>query len=648
MKPGRPCTVPSHVVLFAKIAVAVLTSSALLGCGGDDTSASPGGKKPAADAGIDQGAPDADKPDGNADVVQDAPPADAGLDALIDGELDSDGDGVPDSLDACPGFDDAADADGDGIADGCDPCPTGDNDIDSDGDGFADGCDICPGFDESIDSNGSGVPDCRQALRLWLRADRGVLTDDGSGGIGPDAQDEEPVRRWQDQGVSAAHGDQTNAERQPVFVSSALPNGLPAIRFTGNPSDTVDDDSLDGPFLVQGKVARTVFIVARDADPTPQNTSILELNRGAVSNGGAYRATPEIGVRLGGGNAIFSNQPLRDRFRVITLQNDVNASSNGIRAWFDGIRIEPASATSIAINTGAEGYRLGDGNPIGQAGFTGEIAEVIVYQDALNEAERDGVGLTLERKYDLQTYYIPEPKPLSVYVLAGQSNMVGQGDAAELSTPLDAAQGDVMLWNDASVGWSPLSWGAGNGPTTFGPELSFGRILAQGAPEARVALIKHAEGGTNLAVDWDPSTGPSYANLVDVLAQAKARADAYGLTYEVRGFAWMQGESDALDANMAFDYTQNFPVFIEGVRALVGVPDLPIVFGRIRETMPTPFDFASDVRAAQESVAAADPNVTFVDTDDLTLKADEVHYDAAALVTLGERFADAMKQLAPP
>ena len=38
----------------------------------------------------------------------------------LDNPDDSDNDGVCDSDDACPGFDDNADADGDGIPDGCD------------------------------------------------------------------------------------------------------------------------------------------------------------------------------------------------------------------------------------------------------------------------------------------------------------------------------------------------------------------------------------------------------------------------------------------------------------------------------------------------------------------------------------------------
>ena len=71
---------------------------------------------------------------------------------------DSDGDGVCDTEDICPGSDDTVDTDGDGTPDGCDPCP---NDVsdDSDGDGVCDSDDICVGFDDNIDTDGDGTPD---------------------------------------------------------------------------------------------------------------------------------------------------------------------------------------------------------------------------------------------------------------------------------------------------------------------------------------------------------------------------------------------------------------------------------------------------------------------------------------------------------
>lgn len=96
---------------------------------------------------------------------------------------DSDGDGIPDTDDVCPGFDDTVDTDSDGTPDGCDDDDDGDGvpdsadlcddtppgdtvdsdgctttDPDSDGDGVPDSEDICPGFDDTLDLDMDGTP----------------------------------------------------------------------------------------------------------------------------------------------------------------------------------------------------------------------------------------------------------------------------------------------------------------------------------------------------------------------------------------------------------------------------------------------------------------------------------------------------------
>ncbi len=96
-----------------------------------------------------------DSEDGDGDGVPD------GCDVCdgFDDALDADGDGVPDGCDVCDGFDDALDADGDGVPDGCDICDGFDDALDGDGDGVPDGCDLCEGFDDALDEDGDGVPD---------------------------------------------------------------------------------------------------------------------------------------------------------------------------------------------------------------------------------------------------------------------------------------------------------------------------------------------------------------------------------------------------------------------------------------------------------------------------------------------------------
>ncbi len=62
------------------------------------------------------------------------------------GDLDTDGDGVRDATDNCPGVANAnqANEDGDALGDVCDPCPPSDDNTDTDGDGVGDVCDPNP------------------------------------------------------------------------------------------------------------------------------------------------------------------------------------------------------------------------------------------------------------------------------------------------------------------------------------------------------------------------------------------------------------------------------------------------------------------------------------------------------------------------
>ncbi|MCB9676193.1 MAG: thrombospondin type 3 repeat-containing protein [Alphaproteobacteria bacterium] len=87
-----------------------------------------------------------------------------------DFDNDADGDGLCDTIDACPEGNDAVDADGDGTPDACDLCPL-DSADDSDGDGVCDSDDACPGGDDALDTDGDGTADACDACPLDLYND---------------------------------------------------------------------------------------------------------------------------------------------------------------------------------------------------------------------------------------------------------------------------------------------------------------------------------------------------------------------------------------------------------------------------------------------------------------------------------------------
>jgi hypothetical protein len=254
-----------------------------------------------------------------------------------------------------------------------------------------------------------------------------------------------------------------------------------------------------------------------------------------------------------------------------------------------------------------------------------------------------------------------------VYLLGGQSNGNGRADAAQLSAPLDAAQPDVRLFwkrtqvvsNVGSVAenqWTNLAPGTGHGTgepvysKEFGPEVSFGRAMADAKPAENIAIVKYTHGGTNLSSNWSAS-GAQYTTFVSTVQTALAALTTAGHTYQLRGMLWQQGEADT-SGTAADNYQANLTNLIARVRTdLNGGAAFPFVIGSISDSqygsaITTVGTGSYKVRQAQQTVATADPTVGIVITDGYSTRPnDSIHFDHTAQVTLGQSFATAMQAL---
>lgn len=240
---------------------------------------------------------------------------------------------------------------------------------------------------------------------------------------------------------------------------------------------------------------------------------------------------------------------------------------------------------------------------------------------------------------------VPTSAKTRVFLLAGQSNMGGLGNNAELVgslAPYSGINNGVKIWNyNSAPQWFSLSSYVG-----FGPELSFGYEMQAAFPEDDIFLIKCAWGGTDLYEDWNPSgAGGTWYNNFKSTAH-----EALWLLGDpaIDGMLWMQGEGDTVNATYAQAYQANLTAFIAAVRNEFATPGMPFVLGRILEGYGT-LENNALVRSAQETVPGLVGHAAWVNTDDLQISPTiPLHYGTEGTIELGLRFADKVVNIPEP
>ena len=321
--------------------------------------------------------------------------------------------------------------------------------------------------------------------------------------------------------------------------------------------------------------------------------------------------------------------------------------AGSVEVWRDNISLGSKSFPGNITMT-----HVGAGTSTINNSFFGQIDELHIFNEAINAAKVN----------ELFTAGDPEPpvviERLRVILLGGQSNADGRAISAELpNSPLNlqAPQNDVDIFYKIEGGTANLTSLRPSLSETsqFGPEITLGRAMAdfwQHEPGTRVAIIKYANGGTNLQVQWkaggDSSTagdGPEYTTFQQTVQQGLAAlAAAYpSATIDLQGMVWMQGESDAV-LGYQNQYEANLTNFIADVRATYAA-DLPFIVGRlsIHQTNIAASPLGT-VRDAQTDVATADPRVALIDTDPFGIKSDNLHFDALGQQALGSSSAAAL------
>jgi sialate O-acetylesterase len=225
-----------------------------------------------------------------------------------------------------------------------------------------------------------------------------------------------------------------------------------------------------------------------------------------------------------------------------------------------------------------------------------------------------------------------------LWLLAGQSNMVGRANLEEVEQPDERVH--VLRpktgWevarepiHEQRMGFKGVMVGAGLA-LPFAKEM----VRRTGVP---VGLVPTAVGATSLW-EWHSDLiqgGPKnyYAPMLEQFRAAGGR---------VKGVLWYQGEADCRD-DRAPQYLAQFQSFIRRVRADLGDPDLPFYFvqlGRSSNEEPPPRNERgwNTVREAQRQADLSVPRTGMAAAIDLELE-DAVHINTDGLRQLGRRLS---------
>ncbi|MDG2124230.1 MAG: sialate O-acetylesterase [Verrucomicrobiales bacterium] len=199
-----------------------------------------------------------------------------------------------------------------------------------------------------------------------------------------------------------------------------------------------------------------------------------------------------------------------------------------------------------------------------------------------------------------------------LFILSGQSNMVGMDEAISFTPAVAKAFGEdqILVVKNANSGQSIRSWAKTNHEF---PPPTRGRV-----PKVR---------------------GELYAPLINKVKAATERQSLKTVT-----LVWMQGESDL--NNTA--YSAYLKELLEQLRGDLAFREINIVIGRISDhglDREKRLEGRKNIRRTQVEFAESNPRAAWVDTDDLNdrVQDDEIvndlHYTPAGSKMLGERFA---------
>lgn len=280
-------------------------------------------------------------------------------------------------------------------------------------------------------------------------------------------------------------------------------------------------------------------------------------------------------------------------------------------------------------------------------GTLGQLEHGVNYADAYLRT----IGRKQPTIQDLKTLPYAKGSPVKLFILAGHRNMEGEraftDDLKRLAGMDDLAKSYARIaykftiggGYKSSKGWIPL--GPAGLYDTFGPELSFGKVL-QAKVSGNIAIAKYTDSGSQMN-DWAPQGTTTtdrnvYSKFIAFIQESIRELQAKGHRVELAGIFYHVGEND-----MAFGpYRRNSSKWLQSaVEKSRHDLELPGLKWFVSQQVPPDEDGLKniDVTANLDAIAASDPNFIRVSAFSLDRYQDKLVFNTEGIIRLGELLA---------
>ncbi len=224
--------------------------------------------------------------------------------------------------------------------------------------------------------------------------------------------------------------------------------------------------------------------------------------------------------------------------------------------------------------------------------------------------------------------------PIDLFLIAGQSNAHGHADVSGLDDD-QLTTNDVLFhtsWHHGTsnasdtqyyIDWSTdVVAGETTGTadtvpidnTKFGPEVGFARRAKElSSTKAKIGILKYAVGASQLTADQDNTTnnfsdwdltatgdreGDALRGWKSAVTDGLSKLTAAGLSYNIKGLIWWQGESGGT--------VDNYKALFTHMRDYLDKPNLPIIV--------TVINYVDSIRDKYFQLATDDDYIEYVDS----------------------------------